>query len=93
MRLHSGMQAPAKIVNVDPVYPPLARAARSEGTVILEAVIDASGQVESVRVLRGVPLLDQSAVTAVQQWQFTPARLNGQAVPVVMTVTVTFTLK
>lgn len=91
--LHSGMQAPRKIVNVDPIYPALAQAARKEGVVVLEAVIDAAGGVQSVRVLRGIPLLDQAAVSAVQQWRFTPALLNGQAVPVVMTVTVNFSLK
>ena len=61
--------------------------------VILETVIDANGGVESVRVLRSVSLLDQAAVDAVKQWRFTPAMLNGQAVPVVMTVTVNFTLQ
>ena len=86
------MQAPTKIVDVAPTYPQLARTARVEGVVILEAVIDASGRVATVRVLRSIPLLDQAAVTAVRQWQFTPTRLNGEAVPIVMTVTVNFTL-
>jgi periplasmic protein TonB len=45
-----------------------------------------------VHVLRGNPLLDNAAVDAVRQWRFTPTRLNGQAVPVVMTVTVSFSL-
>lgn len=92
VRLHEGMQAPTKIVDVAPTYPQLARTARVEGVVILEAVIDASGRVATVRVLRSIPLLDQAAVTAVRQWQFTPTRLNGEAVPIVMTVTVNFTL-
>jgi periplasmic protein TonB len=92
MRLHSGMKAPQKIVDVLPGYPAVARSARVAGVVILEAVIDAQGRVASVRVLRSIPLLDQSAVDAVQQWRFTPALLNGEAVPVVMTVTVNFTL-
>ena len=64
-----------------------------EGVVILEAVIDADGSVTSVKVLRSIPLLDDAAVKAVRGWRFTPARLNGQAVPVVMTVTVNFTLQ
>jgi protein TonB len=93
VRLHSGMQAPVKTVHVDPVYPALAQSSRKEGIVILEAVIDARGAVESVRVLRSQPLLDAAAVAAVQQWRFTPALLNGQPVPVVMTVTVNFSLK
>jgi protein TonB len=92
-RLHSGIVAPRKIVDVAPVYSAFAQQARKEGVVILETVIDANGGVESVRVLRSVPLLDQAAVDAVRQWRFTPAMLNGQAVPVVMTVTVNFTLR
>jgi protein TonB len=93
IRLHSGMQAPLKIVDAAPQYPPLAQAAHVEGVVILEAVIDADGSVTSVKVLRSIPMLDEAAMKAVRGWRFTPARLNGQAVPVVMTVTVYFTLQ
>jgi protein TonB len=92
-RLHSGMQAPRKTVDVAPLYPAVARTARVEGVVILEAVIDAWGGVESVRVLRSIPLLDQAAVDAVRQWKFTPTLLNGMPVPIVMTVTVNFKLQ
>jgi protein TonB len=92
MRLHSGMQAPRKVFNVDPIYPRIAESAHIGGVVILEAVIDARGRVESVRVLRSLPLLDQAAVDAVKQWIFTPALVNGTPVPVVMTVTVNFEL-
>ena len=93
VRLHVGMKAPRKIVDVAPAYPAVARSARVQGVVILEAVLDAKGRVESVRVLRSIPLLDQAAVDAVQQWRFTPALLNNEPVPVVMTVTVNFTLR
>jgi len=93
MHLHSGMKAPVKTLDVAPVYPTIARNARVQGVVILEAVLDVQGRVQSVRVLRSIPLLDQAAVEAVQQWRFTPALLNGVAVPVVMTVTVNFTLQ
>ena len=93
VHLHSGMKAPVKIADAAPVYPGIARTARVQGVVILEAVLDAQGGVESVRVLRSIPLLDQAAVDAVLQWRFTPALLNGQPVPVVMTVTVNFTLR
>ena len=92
IRLHQGMQAPRKIVNVDPIYPRMAQTAHIEGVVILEAIIDAQGRVTTARVLRSIPLLDQAAVDAVQQWKFTPALLNGEPVPVVMTVTVNFKL-
>lgn len=93
MRLHAGMQPPIKIVDAKPLYPTMAQAARQQGIVVLEAVIDATGNVQSVRVLRGYPLLDQAAVDAVRKWRFTPALLNRQPVPVVMTVTVNFTLQ
>ena len=92
-RLSSGITAPVKTVNVAPRYPEAARIAKVEGMVIIEAVIDASGIVTSARVLRGHPLLDQAAVDAVSQWRFTPARLNNEVIPVVMTVTVNFTLR
>jgi protein TonB len=92
IRLHGGIEAPRKLVDVVPVYPALARAARVQGVVILEATIDVGGHVVSARVLRSVPLLDGSALDAVRQWKFTPTRLNGVPVPIVMTVTVNFTL-
>ena len=87
------MQPPRKIVDVRPVYPPLAQSARKEGVVILEAIIDARGHVASVSVLGSIPPLDQAAVEAVRQWVFTPTLLNDVPVPVVMTVTVQFTLQ
>jgi len=90
--LHQGMQAPRKIVNADPIYPRTAQQAHIEGVVIIETIIDVQGRVSSARVLRSLPMLDQAEMDAVRQWTFTPARLNGVAVPVVMTVTVTFTL-
>lgn len=78
---------------VAPVDPPIAQAARVQGIVILEATIGADGQVLDARVMRSVPLLDQSALDAVRQWQFSPTLLNGVPVPVVMTVTVSFVLR
>ena len=92
IHLSSGMRAPRKLTHVDPVYPRVAQAAHVEGTVILEAIIDASGAVTSVRVLRSIPLLDQAAVDAVRGWKFTPTLLNGVPVPIALTVTVRFTL-
>jgi protein TonB len=93
VRITSDLRRPAKTKDVMPVYPDIAMRARIAGAVILEATIDAQGKVVNLRVLRSVPLLDQAAVDAVRQWEFTPTRLNGVAVPVVMTVTVNFTLR
>ena len=92
VRLHAGIEAPVKIANVNPIYPPLAQATHVKGYVILEAIIDERGAVKGVSVLKSIPLLDQAAVDAVKQRRFTPARLNSQPVPVVMTVTVNFEL-
>jgi protein TonB len=93
IRPGGAISRPERTHYVAPDYPPLARAARVEGTVILEAVLDAEGNVRQARVLRSVPLLDASALDAVRQWRFTPTRLNGIPVPVVMTVTVVFSLR
>jgi protein TonB len=92
-RVGSGIRPPQKIRDVAPRYPAIAQASRVEGIVILEALISEDGSVQDVRVLRGKPLLDDAATDAVRQWRFTPTLLNGQPVPVVMTVTVSFSLK
>jgi protein TonB len=92
VRLHSGMTAPRKVVDVPPNYPELALRTRKDGIVIVEATIDERGNVIAAHVLRSAPLLDEAALAAVRQWKFTPAVLNGEPVPVVMTVTVNFQL-
>ena len=92
VRLHSGIRAPIKLTHVNPIYPALAQTARVQGVVILEAVIDTTGRVESVQVLRSMALLDGAAVDAVRQWRYTPATVNGSPVSVIMTITVTFKL-
>jgi len=87
------IKAPVKIRDVNPVYPAIAQSAHVEGLVILEAVIDEQGRVSATRVLKHVPLLDDAAETAVRQWVYSPTLLNGQPIPVVMTVTVHFRLE
>jgi protein TonB len=93
IRVGGRISRPERVRYVAPVYPPIARAAQVEGVVIIEAVLGAEGQVREARILKSVPLLDAAALAAVEQWQFTPTLLNGQAVPVVMTVTVVFSLR
>jgi protein TonB len=87
------IQAPTKIHDVSPVYPPIAQTAGIQGVVIIEAMIGVDGDVVDARVLRSKPLLDQAALEAVRQWRYTPTRLNGAPVAVVMTVTVNFQLR
>jgi periplasmic protein TonB len=93
VRVGGAIARPERIHYVPPIYPPIARASGIHGTVILEAVIGIDGAVREVRALRPAPFLEAAAVEAVQQWLFTPTLLNGEPVPVVMTVTVTFTLR
>jgi len=93
LRVGGDVKAPQLINRVEPSYPEAARKARMEGVVILEAIITANGNVEEVKVLKSVnPLLDAAATRAVQQWKYRPATLNGRAVRVYLTVTVTFNL-
>jgi protein TonB len=60
--------------------------------VICEVLIGTDGKVADARVLRSIPLLDQAAIDAVRQWEFTPTQVNGNPVSIIMTVTVNFTL-
>jgi periplasmic protein TonB len=84
---------PTKIRDAAPTYPAIARAARVQGVVIIEATIGVNGKVQDARILRSIPLLDAAALDAVRQWEYTPTRLNGTPVAIVMTVTVNFRLQ
>jgi protein TonB len=92
VRVGQGVREPKKLVHVAPEYPVIAQRARVQGTVVLEAVLDVTGRVDRVRVLRSEPLLDEAAIKAVRQWRYTPTELNGVPVPVLMTITVHFSL-
>ena len=87
------MRPPQIVSQVQPRYPEVAKAARVQGIVILEAIINTEGQVEDVKVLRGPDLLQQSAMDAIVKWKFKPGTLNGKPVKVIFTLTVNFTLK
>ena len=86
------IKRPVKTKDASPVYPQIAVISRVQGVVIVEATIGVDGTVQEARVLRSIPLLDSAALDAVKQWEFTPTLLNGEPVPVIMTVTVQFTL-
>lgn len=93
VRVGGRIAAPDLTHRVEPKYPAIAQNSHVGGTVVLEATVDTSGRVQSVRVLRGVPLLNDSAVEAVRQWRYSPLRLNGTPTPFILTVTVTFQLQ
>jgi TonB family protein len=93
VRIGGGIRPPTQTRRVAPVYPPIAQSARVQGVVILELRLDEQGRVVDARVLRSIPLLDQAALDAVRQWEYTPTLLNGVPTPVIMTVTVEFKLE
>ncbi len=75
-----------------PTYPPLARAARLQGQVMLQAVISKQGTIENLRVLAGHPMLVPAAIEAVRQWRYRPYILNNEPVEVETQITVNFSL-
>jgi protein TonB len=91
VRIGGQIRAPTKIKDVKPVYPAIARSARVAGVVTIEATIGPDGKVIDATVVRSIPLLDQAALDAVRQWEYTPTLLNGVPVPVLVTVTINFT--
>src|SRR5215472_11553132 len=86
-----GMVQQARLIHsVPPVYPGLAKITRVSGDVVVDALIDASGNVKTVKVLSGPTILQQAAIETVRQWKYEPARLDGQAVAMHLSVTVKF---
>ena len=92
LRIGGNIRPPTKLRDVPPIYPRLAIQARVQGVVIVEADISAEGKVTDARILRSIRLLDEAALDAVRQWEYTPTLLNGIPRPVVMVVTVNFFL-
>ncbi len=85
---------PEKLSGPNPIYPEAARRARIQGVVVLECIIGKDGAVQSVKVLRGLPLgLTESAVDAVNKWKFKPSTLNNKPVEVLYILTVRFNLQ
>jgi TonB family protein len=85
---------PVKLSGPNPIYPEAARRARIQGVVVLECTIGKDGRVQSVKVLRGLPLgLTETAVDAVNKWKFKASTLNGKPVEVLYILTVRFNLQ
>lgn len=92
IRIGGTVQA-AKRLNVErPVYPPLAKQAKVQGTVRMEVLIDKTGHISHIALISGHPLLVPPSIDAVKQWTYTPTLLNGQPVEVITTVDVNYTL-
>ena len=92
VRVSEGIVLSKAIRKVHPRYPPLAKRSRVSGTVRLDITIGKLGDVIEIKVMKGHPLLIQSAKDAVSQWKFSPTTLNGQPVQVKASINVVFTL-
>ena len=94
IRVGGDVKPPKKLQAPNPQYTEIARKARIQGVVIVEAIIDKTGNVTNVKILKGLPMgLDQAAADAVARWRFEPATLNGKPVAVIYNLTVNFRLQ
>jgi protein TonB len=92
VRVSGGVSQGLLVRRVQPAYPPLARQARIQGTVVLAAEISKDGAIQNLHLISGHPMLAPAAIEAVKQWKYKPYLLNGEPVEVETTVQVNFTL-
>jgi protein TonB len=90
--ISGGVAAGNLLQRTQPVYPPIAKAARVQGTVVLQATISKTGAIENLHVVSGPTMLQQAALDAVRSWRYKPYLLSGEPVEVETTVNVIFTL-
>ncbi len=90
--ISSGVATGLLVQEVRPIYPPIAKAARVSGTVVLQATISKSGTITNLRVVSGNAMLQSAALEAVRQWRYRPYMLNGDPVEVDTTINVVFNL-
>lgn len=94
LRVGGDVKAPVAINRTKPDYTDAARKGHVTGVVIVEAIVNKQGEVERVKVLKGLPMgLSEQALEAVKKWRFRPGTLNGEPVEVIFTLTVNFTLE
>jgi protein TonB len=92
VRVSQGVTQGLLVRRIQPTYPPLARQARIQGSVVLQAEISKDGAIQNLRLISGHPMLAPSAIEAVKQWKYKPYFLNGEPVEVETTITVNFSL-
>lgn len=92
LRISAGVAAGRLLTPIQPIYPAIAKTARIQGTVVVEAVISREGTVENLRVVSGPPMLAQAALSAIARARYEPYRLNGDPVEVETTINVIFRL-
>src|SRR5271155_1132788 len=92
IRVSSGVSTGLLLKKVTPNYPPLAKAARIQGAVVLQAEISKEGTIQNLQLVSGHPMLAPAAIEAVKQWRYKPYLLNGEPVAVETQVDVNFSL-
>ena len=92
VRVSQGVSQGLLIKKIQPAYPPLARQARIQGQVLLQAEISKDGTIQNLRLISGHPMLAPAAIEAVKQWRYKPYYLNGEPVEVETQITVIFSL-
>lgn len=90
--ISSGVMAGYLLTTTMPQYPPIPRAARIQGTVILQATISKMGLIQNIQVISGLPMLRQAAIDTVRTWRYRPYLLNGEPIEVETTINVVFNL-
>ena len=92
INVSTGVMQGRLLAPIRPVYPAIAKAARVEGSVVVEAVISRMGTIESLRVVSGPAMLQNAALEAIREARYQPYRLNGEPTEVQTTITVNFTI-
>jgi len=92
VNISAGVAVGLLVQKTTPVYPPIAKAARVSGTVVIQAMISKTGSIENLKVISGPAMLQSAAMDAVRTWRYRPYLLNNEPVEVETTVNVIFTL-
>ena len=92
VNISAGVAVGMLIQKTQPIYPPIAKAARVSGTVILQATISKTGTIQNLHVVSGPAMLQQAAMDAVRTWRYRPYLLNNEPVEVETTINVIFSL-
>jgi periplasmic protein TonB len=92
VRVSAGVAKGRLLSPIEPVYPAIARTARIQGTVVIEAIISKQGLVEQAHIVTGPPMLAQAALAAVSRARYVPYKLNGEPVDVETTINIVFSL-
>jgi len=93
LRIGGKIEQPKQLYRTEPIYPHIAKSARVQGVVEIEAMISEAGRLEEIKVVSGHPLLNDAAVECVRKWKYEPGRLNGQIIEMPIKILVRFQLR